>query len=90
MGPVLQMRDVLDLFWDATIGAAQEAAEKYATDIEGLPEVRICTLWLMRAPVHACRTGPDAWRITAARLPCACLRHGGKRAAGGELCKRRP
>ena len=33
------MREVLDLFWDATVGSAQEAAEKYATDIEGLPEV---------------------------------------------------
>ena len=36
-----QIRDLLDLFWDSTVGAAHEAADKYANDTEGLPEV--CT-----------------------------------------------
>lgn len=36
----LQVRDVLDMFWDATVGTANEAADKYANDTEGIPEVR--------------------------------------------------
>ena len=51
---VLQIRDVLDLFWDATIGSAKEAAEKYATDIEGLPEVQpVCSRASGLSRVHA-------------------------------------
>ena len=36
---LVQIRDVLDLFWDTTTGIANEAADKYANDTEGIPEV---------------------------------------------------